>query len=310
MKERLSKTQTDYRLQVLGGVLVFIGAILLSSKAVIVKLAYQYEVDSTSLLALRFSFALPFYAFIYWWKRGQFHKYGPISKRDWTKVIVYGILGYYLASLLDFNGLRYITASMERLILFLYPTIVVLANAFFFRAKINRFQVMALVLTYIGISLAFFEGLHLSNQPNFALGGFLVFLCAICYAFYLLGSGDLIPRLGTVRFTSLALMVSSLAILLHHLIVYQWDLFDFAWQVYALSFLMALVATVIPTFLVSEGIRLIGSSNAAIIGSVGPISTIILAYFFLDERLGSLQILGTVIVIGGVLIISLKKKTQ
>lgn len=304
--QRVNKV--DYRLQLLGGALVFLGAIFFSSKAVIVKLAYQYPVDSISLLTLRFLFALPVYLLIHAFSKKSRRKYGPISRRDGWKVLLYGILGYYLASLLDFLGLQYITASMERLILFLYPTIVVLASAFFFRARITRAQILALLLTYIGIGMAFWEGLHLSGQENFALGGLLVFLCSICYAFYLLGSGELIPRLGTIRFTTMALTASSITVLLHHLIFYQWDLFGFPGQVYALAILMALVATVLPTFLVSEGIRLIGASNASIVGSVGPISTIVLAYIFLEERLGVLQLIGTVIVISGVLLVSLQRQ--
>lgn len=273
-----------------------------------VKLAYQYEIDSISLLALRFSFSLPFYLGMNWWWRRKQTKVYKMNRKEWIQLAGVGVLGYYLASLLDFIGLQYITASMERLILFLYPTIVVIISFLFFKKPIYRSQVIALVLTYIGIGLAFFEGLQLSNQPNFALGGFLIFLCAIAYAMFLIGTGEIIPKLGTIRFTSLALTMSSIAILLQHLILYQWDLFGFAWQVYALGILMAIVATVIPSFMVSEGIRLIGASNASIVGSVGPISTIILAYIFLGERLGPLQFVGTGIVILGVLVVTLKKK--
>lgn len=296
------------RQQLIGGAIVFLGAILFSAKAVIVKLAYRYEIDSISLLALRFSFALPFYLFANWYLRRRTVKPLTLSSKDWFQVAFVGIIGYYLASLLDFLGLQYITASMERLILFLYPTIVVLISYVFLKKPIQRNQIFALILTYIGIGLAFYQGLQLSGQANFALGGFLVFLCAIAYAFYLIGSGELIPKMGAIRFTALALSFSSLAILLHHLLVYQWDLFNFHPMVYVYSFIMAVIATVIPSFLVSEGIRRIGASNASIVGSVGPISTIILAYIFLGERLGNLQILGTVIVIGGVLVITLSKK--
>lgn len=296
------------RQQLIGGALVFLGAILFSAKAVIVKLAYRYEIDSISLLALRFSFALPFYLLANWYLGKRTVEQVPLSSKEWFQVAFVGILGYYLASLLDFLGLQYITASMERLILFLYPTIVVLISFVFLKKPIQRKQVIALILTYIGIGLAFYQGLQLTDQPNFVLGGVLVFLCAIAYAFYLIGSGELIPKMGAIRFTALALSFSSIAILLHHLLLYQWDLFNFHPMVYVYSFLMAVIATVIPSFLVSQGIGMIGASNASIVGSVGPISTIILAYIFLGERLGSLQILGTIIVIGGVLVITLSKK--
>lgn len=290
-----------------GAALVFIGAIFFSSKAIMVKLAYQYEVDSISLLALRFAFALPIYLFINWLSQRQTVNPEKLSRKGWLQLAVVGIVGYYLASLLDFIGLQYITASMERLILFLYPTIVVLISAVFLKKPITRAQIIALILTYIGIGLAFYQGQQLADQPNFLLGGLLIFLCAIAYAFFLIGSGELIPKLGAIRFTSLAISCSSVAILLHHLIVYQWDLFHFPSMVYIYALLMSTLATVLPSFLVSAGIKRIGASNASIVGSVGPISTIVLAYFFLGERLGGLQVIGTAIVIGGVLLISLQK---
>lgn len=292
-----------------GASFVFIGAIFFSSKAVMVKLAYQYDVDSVSLLTLRFAFALPIYLFIHWMAQRRTIKPDKLTRKEWIQLAAVGIIGYYLASLLDFIGLQYITASMERLILFLYPTIVVVISALFLKKPITRTQIIALFLTYIGIGLAFFQGLQLAGQDHFLLGGLLIFLCAIAYAFFLIGSGELIPKLGAVRFTSLAISCSSAAVLLHHLIVYQWDLFGFHPKVYAYALLMSTIATVLPSFLVSAGIKRIGASNASIVGSVGPISTIVLAYFFLGERLGDLQIIGTIIVIGGVLIISLQKKS-
>lgn len=293
----------------IGAALVFIGAIFFSSKAVMVKLAYQYEVDSISLLTLRFSFALPIYLLFNWSLHRKSIKPTRLKPKEWRQLAVVGIVGYYLASLLDFIGLQYITASMERLILFLYPTIVVVISAVFLRKPITRVQLWALLLTYIGIGLAFYQGLQMAGQQNFLLGGVLIFFCAIAYAFFLIGSGELIPKLGAIRFTSLAISFSSGMILLHHLVAYQWDLFDFHPMVYLYSLLMATIATVLPSFLVSAGIQRIGASNASIVGSVGPISTIILAYIFLGERLGNLQIIGTVIVIGGVLLISLQKKS-
>ena len=296
---------------ILGATLVFAGAILFSTKAVLVKLAYRYVVDSISLLALRMLFSLPFFLLIAA-LAGRQKKYRnlPISKADWLRILLLGVMGYYLASLLDFLGLQYITASLERLILFVYPTLVLLIGAIVYREPVSRRQLGALLLTYLGIIIAFSEGLRMGGDKNFILGSGMVFFGALAYAVYIVGSGRLLPRIGTLRFTSLAMTASAAAILIHHGIAYRWQLFGFPAPVYGLSALMALIATVIPSFMISEGIRNIGSGNASIIGSVGPISTIVLAYIFLEERLGWLQWVGTVLVIAGVLVITLQKQPK
>lgn len=302
----MNNNKLAFRKQLIGGALVFFGAIFFSAKAVLVKLAYQYEVESSSLLALRMLFSLPFYLLLAWYA-GRRKERLRLNRKDWLQIITYGVVGYYLASLLDFYGLRYVSASMERLILFLYPTLVVLLSFFFWKKPVFKYQLIALVLTYIGIGMAFYEGLQLADSSNFALGAFLIFLCALTYAFYLIGSGELIPKLGTIRYTSLAMTMACLAVLLHNLIEHQWDLMGFHPRVYQYAVLMAVLSTVIPSFMISGGIKLVGASNASIVGSVGPISTIVLAYIFLDERLGVLQIAGTVLVIGGVLLITLRR---
>ena len=296
---------------ILGAALVFTGAILFSTKAVIVKLAYRYEVDSISLLALRMLFSLPFFLLVAALS-GRQKKYRgfPISRKDGFRILFLGVVGYYLASMLDFLGLQYVTASLERLILFVYPTLVLLIGATVYREPVTRRQLGALLLTYLGIAIAFSEGLYRGGDENYIWGAGLVFFGALAYAVYIVGSGRLLPRIGTLRFTSLAMMASAGAVLAHHGIAYRWQLFGFPTPVYGLALLMALIATVIPSFLISEGIRNIGSGNASIIGSIGPISTIVLAYIFLGERLGWLQWAGTVLVIAGVLVITLQKRLK
>lgn len=296
--------------QIWGILIALLGAVMFSTKAVFVKLAYQYEVDAISLLLFRMLFALPIFLGIAIYLSQKAASYKPKGK-EILQIIALGILGYYLASLFDFLGLQYISASLERLILFIYPTIVVLIGVLFFKEKLSWQQIIALLLTYIGISVVFFANIEIGSKEDLYIGGALIFGSAIFYALYLSGSGRLLPKMGTWVFTSYALTVSSSAVIIHYLIYNQGfaDL-NFPWQVYMYAALMASISTVIPTFLVSEGIRLIGASNAAIVGSSGPISTIILAYIFLGERLSELQMLGGLLVLGGVLFISLQQKKK
>lgn len=296
------------RQQIIAALLVFSGALCFSAKAVFIKLAYRYEVDSISLLALRMLFSLPLFLILAWWSlRKKQSAHSPPSRQEWFFIVLLGIMGYYLASMLDFLGLQYIGASLERLILFVYPTMVLVLSAIFLRQRILRDQYIALALTYIGVAMAFIGGIEWNTKDDIFLGGGLIFTSAFVYACYLIGSGKLLPKVGTLRFTSYAMISACFGVLVHHGILYQWRLFHFAPEVYELSIIMAVLSTVLPAFMISEGIRLLGASNAAIIGSVGPISTIILAYIFLDERLGTWQWVGATLVISGVMWISLRK---
>ncbi len=289
----------------LGALLVFTGAVCFSAKAVMVKLAYRYGIDASAMLGLRMLFSLPFFLGFAWYSS---RKAGAqLSPKDLRLLLAMGVLGYYLASLFDFMGLQYITAGMERLILFIYPTLVVLLSALVLRKPIKRIQVWALVITYGGIGLAVSDNAILEGNQDFALGAGLIFLSALTYAIYLIGSGELIPRLGTVRFTAYAMVIACVAVLIHTWIAKGTIIGDYPREVYVLGILMATASTVLPTFLYSEGVRLVGASNAAIVGSIGPVSTIVLAYFFLGEEINLMEVLGTILVIGGVLLISLKK---
>ena len=172
-------------------------------------------------------------------------------------MILTGLCGYYIASMFDFLGLQYVTASMERIILFMYPTIVVLISALIFKEKITKIQLMDLVLSYIGITVAFAESLSIENHPRYLLGAFFIFISSLTFAIYIVSSGQLLPRIGTLRFTSIAMLAAGIGILTHHGIWFQWDLFDFPREVYLLAILMAVFSTVLPSFMVSEGIRII-----------------------------------------------------
>jgi drug/metabolite transporter (DMT)-like permease len=219
-------------------------------------------------------------------------------------------LGYYISSLLDFLGLQYVTAGIERLILFIYPTLVLLMSSIIFKEKIKPKQWLAVFITYVGLSLAFIGEVNIdqAQSHNFYLGSSLIFICAITYAIYIVGSGQLIPTIGAAKFNSYAMSFACVGVLIHFIIASNDSLLHLPLQVYIYSLLMAIFSTVIPSYMVAEGIKRIGSDNAAIVASVGPVSTILQAYLFLNEPVFALQIMGTILILIGVLLIG--KKTE
>ncbi|MDG3582105.1 DMT family transporter [Galbibacter pacificus] len=282
-----------------------LGVILFSAKAVMVKLAYQYNVTAVNLLMFRMLFSLPFYVLVLLFTKKSEQKQG---KKEYLWLVVFGIIGYYLASYFDFIGLQYIKASIERIILFIYPTIVVLLSRIFLKRPITKVQLMAILLTYFGVVVSFWDELGIEGS-QFLLGATFIFLSALTYASYLTGSDWLIPKFGVTRFTSYAMIISCGAVVLHYLIFEHTTLLGYNANVYWLGLGMALLSTVIPSYLVSYCIKEIGASNFAILGGLGPISTIILASIFLGERLTMLQLGGTLLVIVGIIAISLNKST-
>ncbi|MBF8149586.1 DMT family transporter [Winogradskyella sp. F6397] len=297
------KSQQNVIYGVLIGVL---GIVLFSSKAVLVKLAYRYNVDAISVLLLRMLFSFPFYIIIvYLYRKEQKETTVP---KDYAWLAFFGIVGYYLASYFDFVGLTYIKASLERIILFVYPTIVLLFNKLFLKKAITKVQKLAILITYVGIVITFGSEVSMSGKDTY-LGGFFVLLSAVTYASYLVGSGWLIPKFGVMRFTAYAMLVSCVCVFIHFGIFSDVDIFNFSWEVYVLGLCIAVFATVIPSFLVSISIKLISSSNFAVVAGIGPISTIILAVIFLNESLSLLQVIGTVVVILGILMVSKSKTT-
>lgn len=294
----------------MGVALVLVAAIAFSAKAIFVKLAYddptvlKSVVDPITLLMLRMTFSLPLFALIAWWSaRGQ----SALSKHDWRAVVVLGLMGYYAASLFDFWGLQYISAALERLILFLNPTLVVLISAVALSYRIRKRDIFALATSYAGIALVFVHDLQF-NPEKVLTGGALVLLSAALYAGYLVGGGEMVKRIGGIRFAAYASIVSTVAIATHFFLVHPLAVLTTqTTRVYALSGWMAIVSTVLPVIMIAEGMRRIGSSNAAMISSIGPISTIFMGAIFLGEPVTALQIAGAALVLIGVLVISLKK---
>ncbi len=283
-------------------ILALTGVIMFSSKAVLVKSAYKYGIDALSLLTLRLLMALPVYLIILF----STSRTGHIKKipgLDFLKVAFLGFIGYYLASFLDFYGLHYISASLERLILFIYPTLVLIISGVFLKKRVSVEQIFAVIITYFGVMLAFFKN-DMPTGSNITFGGVLIFGSALFYAIYLVGSETLIPRFGTKLFISMAMTVSTISAITHFIITSDTNLWGFNKEVYILTAIMSVVSTIIPSFMIAEAIKLIGASNVAVIGSFGPVSTIILAVIFLDEKITPFQLLGTIVVISGILFIA------
>lgn len=224
---------------------------------------------------------------------------------QWVYVALIGCLGYYVSSLLNFIGLQYVSAGIERLILLIYPTLSLLMSAMIFNVKIKPLQWLALVITYVGLAIAFLGELDFGSaqNKNFIYGSVLIFICAFTYAGYIVGSSKLIPKVGASKFNSYAMSFACLGVLLHFFLFSDGSLLHLPTGVYGYSFAMAILATVIPSYLMTAAINRIGSDNAAIVGSVGPVSTILLAHLFLNEAITVWQLAGTACILVGVLII-------
>ncbi|GAO43321.1 DMT family transporter [Flavihumibacter petaseus] len=289
-----------------GVLLVFFGAVMFSTKAILVKLAFrEVQMDAVTLLALRMLFSMPFFLGAAFWSKQQGEN--KLTTRQWTAVAVLGLLGYYLSSLFDFVGLQYISAGLERLILFLYPSFVALINFIWLKQVLSKRQRWALLLTYTGLAIAYLGEFQVDQQnPNFLLGSFLIFLCSITYAFYIAGSGKMIPQVGVTRFTAYAMLASTFGVWVHFLLTHSVNALQFSPAVWRYGILLAVFATVIPAFMIAAGMKRIGSNNAAIVSSIGPVSTIVQAYFFLGEKMHAGQFIGTVLVVAGVILIGWK----
>ena len=290
-----------------GFLITLSGAILFSTKAIFVKLAFAATmVDAVTLLALRMLFALPFYLVAARISHKKENK-TIITLKQWLYILLLGFLGYYLSSLFDFIGLQFVSAGLERLILFLYPTFAILINTYIFKNKLSKTQIAALLLTYTGIGIAYFGELKIdTTNPNFYYGSFMIFLCAVTYSFYIVGTGRLVAKVGVTRFTAFAMLAATGGIFIHFLLTRSIFSIAFTPTLIGYSIALAIIATVLPSFMISNGMKKIGSNNVAIITSIGPVSTIIQAHFILHEPFFLEQIIGTSLVVVGVLLIGKK----
>lgn len=313
MQPGIPLTTQQHSQQILIGCLfVLLAAFGFSAKSILVKLAYGIspQLDAITLMLLRMAISLPFFLIVALWsnrpsqKTTDRHRMGI---KDWLIVIVLGFLGYYLSSLLDFEGLAYISAGLERLILYLYPTFVVLLTAVVYRKAINRYQVFALLLSYAGIILVYADQRLQASASGLLVGSAFVASSAMTFAIFMVGSGVLIKRIGAMRFTAYSMTVACVITLLHFIFKHGGLILHFPASVYGLAVIMALFSTVLPSFLMNAGIQRIGAGSASIISSAGPIGTLILAFFLLDEIITMKQIAGTVLVLIGVYVVSRAK---
>ena len=292
----------------LGAVCAIAGVLGFSFKAILVKLAYGAgPVDPTTLLALRMAYSAPLFAVLAWWSSRRATL--QLARADWTMLAVLGFIGYYLSSLLDFLGLQYITVSLERLILFVYPTFVVLLSALFLGRRVTRRALAALVVCYAGIALAFVGDLRLGgNREATVLGSALVLASAALYATYLVCAARSIARMGSLRFVALAMLLSTLFVLGQFALTRPMSALAVPPRVHVLALLMAVFSTVLPTWLIAESIRRLGANTASLIGTLGPVFTIGLGVLLLGEPLAAPQIGGAVLVLAGVALVTLKPR--
>jgi drug/metabolite transporter (DMT)-like permease len=279
-----------------GLLLATLGAIAFSGKAIIVKLAYRYGVDAVTLIMYRMLFALPLFLILTWWAgRGK----PPLAWRDARAVLGLGFCGYYLASFLDFAGLRFISASLERLILYLNPTLVLALGALLYQRKVTRGQIAALAVSYAGVLCVFGREVTLQGV-NVPLGATLVFGSAVSYAVYLAYSGAEVKRLGALRLTGLATTVACIICIAQFFVLRPVSAMAVAPQVLWLSALNAILCTFAPVLMVMMAIERIGASLTAQTGTIGPVSTILMAVLLLGEPFTAWVAAGTVLVVAGI----------
>jgi drug/metabolite transporter (DMT)-like permease len=287
----------------LGGLSIAVGgAVLFSTKAIVAKLLYRYQIDAVTLIAFRMLFSLPVFAAVALWKM---RTEAPLAAIDRWRLVGLGLVGYYLSSFLDFLGLQYISVGLERLILFLTPTFVLLISTVFLKHHISRLQWLALLASYCGIVLVFVHDLQ-GGASNVALGSLLVLGSATSYAVYLLGSGELVKRIGALRLVSYAMCVSSAACIGQFFLLRPAAMLLQPLPVYGLSLLNGIFCTVLPVFMTMTAVQRIGAATASQAGMIGPVSTLFLGALVLGEPITNWQLAGTSLVLAGIYMLSKK----
>lgn len=283
-------------------ILASLGAILFAAKAIVVKFSYQYGASADVVLTLRMLFSLPIFGLAVWWNQ-RLTSPTPLIKKDVMKVCAIGLLGYFLSSYLDFLGLQYISAGLERVILYLTPAIVLVLSKFFLKKEIHRRQYWAMAVAYIGIVMVFMHDFRLNDHGAVILGGGLVFMAAVVYSVYLIFAGELVGRVGSIRLVALASASATIATCIQSLFMDPAHLFTQQSEVYYLAMINALFCTFMPMLFIMMAVNRIGSSLTAQAGTIGPVGTAFLGWYFLSEPVSTLQLAGIAVVLIGIAIL-------
>ncbi len=288
--------------------LALAGAVGFSGKAIVAKLLYRHGIDATAAVALRMLLAWPFFIAMTWWGgRGK----PALTRAEHGRILVLGFSGYYLASVLDFSGLQYISASLERLILYVYPTVVLVIVSLRSRRPVSRPQALALAVSYAGVLFAFGDEAAASVQRgagHIVWGSMLVLCSAISYGIYLVLSAETVGRFGSVRLTGLASGVACVLCVGQFCLLRPWHAWaEFSPAVWELSIINATVCTVLPMWMVMRAMELIGASHSAQVSMIGPLATVLLAVWLLQEPLTGPLLIGTVLVLLGIGMLSRHK---
>jgi drug/metabolite transporter (DMT)-like permease len=302
--EQSPKTRNDARYRLIGIALAVCGVVGFALRPVFIRMAYVHVTDPVTLLALRMIFALPFFLVAAAWSRRD-ERRASLTWRDHGTVALLGFLGYYIASFLDFLGLQFVSAGLGRLLLFLYPTIVVLLSAAFLGKRILRREVIALVLSYAGVALVLSTALE-QDSSDIPLGAALVFGGALFYAVYLVASSHVIQKVGSIRFTAYAMLAASVFCILQFLLLRPLSALDLPMPVYLLMLAVAVISTVIPAFMISEALGRIGANHVSLVGGLSPVAAIVFGYITLGETMTLLQVCGGALILAGVMIVSLR----
>jgi len=300
-------TLNDERQYVLALILTLLGAVLFSAKGIFIKFAYQYQVDTVTLLTIRMAIAVPIYLAIGFYSE-RFHQQ-RISRKQLVAISGFGFLGYYLASYLDMQGLHYLSVSLERVVLYLYPTFVLLLSAVVLKQRISRREILALMVAYLGIVFIFSEDLG-AQMENGILGAALVALSALSFAVFLLGSDKHIKLVGSVRFTAYAMSAAGFSVFMHYLLTDREGVLQQHHQVYVWAGILAILSTIIPTFFISHGMKVLGAKKVSILGVIGPVSTMLMGVAFLGETLTLTRVIGIIVVIMAVSFIVIFNKAD
>jgi len=286
--------------------LAIVGTLVFSFRPILVKLIYiTYPASAVTVLFLRMAISLPFFLAVAWWLRAEEPR---LTRRDWAGLVALGFIGYYAASFLDMLGLKYVGAGVGRLILYLYPTLVLLISFVFLHRKPTPRQLGALVITYAGVTLILASQAHGGAEGRlFVLGAMLVFGSSLFYATYLVASAELVKRVGSMRFTAYSMAVATLPAVVQFFALEPLSALDLPGRIWLYAFLLGTFCTVLPLFIQAEALKRIGATEFALIGALGPVSVAITSALGLDEQFTAVQALGGALVIFGVLLVSLKR---